>query len=227
MAKEIEKWEDPRNNEDWEEKVLACLKIMDNRPTTKSLRKYIRTFVDRVLVSGPVPSSIITSALPGDHPETALRGCTCLYHLKILLKDGSIEEYFALGDAYPDNLEAHYKRYPSPMAETRAEGRCYIKALNLTCNAFEEVQGAEEFDEKDLEETSSIQWDALDSRMKDLDINAQKFFNKHAKSMGIKRVSEMNRAQARKSLGILNEYMNSEVPESLLGYDIKWRDGLK
>lgn len=219
-------WVDPRNADNWTEQVIGALKdreIIDGKPTTKGLRRFIRT-IFRVVGSTTQLGACVGQ--PGRTIDDSMRGASAVHTVKLITPDGEMEEWGGAADAFYDNLpDAKFRKYPTAMAETRAEGRALIRALNLSCNTYEEVHGS---DDSDKEPANDAQWGRFDKDFERFDINAGAFFNAHKEELRYPRAAALTHGQTVELFGILNHFkQGKEVPQEWRGYDARWMKVVK
>lgn len=227
----IEQIKDERFDPEWTAKLLSHLEDyekVNGRPRVAGLRRVIRRVFD-VVESGPI--EFVSNGLPGADIYTSLRGATVSYRVELINQIGNHEVYGGLADAYPDNLDDVMRKYPVANAETRAEGRAYVKALALNVCTADEIAGDaanDVFSDPIYKEPADdINWRFFDNMFQSNDIDAQSFFNKYGKSVGLKKVREMTRGQAIQLGEMLNKFKQGEaIPDELKGYSSTWNSFL-
>jgi hypothetical protein len=130
--------------------------------------------------------------------------------------------YSALASASSKNTKSPFSNFMPAVADTRAEARCYRKALLLKCLASEEV----ELEEEEVGEATGVQIGGMNLMVKRLNIDIDKFLKHHKSdivpSMDKRKkltVDQLDKGAMKNVMTILNKYQsNSEatVPESIL-----------
>lgn len=218
-------WQDPRLADDWTEQVISVLRegeVIDGKPTTKGLRRFIRT-VFRVVSSTTQLGACV--GMPGRTIDDSMRGASAMHIIKLITPDGITEEWGGAADAFYDNLDGKFRKYPTAMADTRAEGRALVRALNLKCVTYDEIQGN---DDSDKEPANDAQWDRFNKDFEKFDINAGAFFNAHKEELKYPRAAALTHGQVVELFGKLNVFkQGKEVPQEWRGYDARWRKVVK
>lgn len=99
-------------------------------PNINGLRRLTRKFV------GPIISgNVTTREVPSPANDFS---ATVEYFVTIMSANGEVS-FSSVADSNSTNTDAIFRRYPSAMAETRAEGRALRKALQLNVAAIEEL----------------------------------------------------------------------------------------
>lgn len=121
----------------WNDYVLSKFtpeELFDGNPTVDGLRR-----VAELLIGPVVESKTKVVQAPGnDNEGRATVVATVTFLKKIEDYEGPVT-YSGAADAYHGNIQPGFERYPVALAETRAEGRAYRKALRLRNIAAEEA----------------------------------------------------------------------------------------
>lgn len=136
------------------------------------------------------------------------------------------EKYTALADAKQSDLDSPYNKHVTAIAETRAEGRVFRKALRLKNTATKE----EMIDKKDEEENHKInknQIMLIDQLCTNdrLNINVKKLLSLLFDDKVKSNIREYSYDEAIIINQKLSNYQTNEgIPENIRGYDVSWKD---
>lgn len=130
---------------DWEEFVLSKLterEIDDNgRPSTAGLRRIAPSLLGRIIDSGPI--KVNNPCQDNDHRATVIYEITYLNKYYDAEFDDELERIIKVrevSDAWEHNIDGDdFKKHPTSIASTRAEGRALRKALLLSVAVKEEI----------------------------------------------------------------------------------------
>jgi len=211
----------------WTDHVLGLLsedeKIQGN-PTTDGLRRVFETALNCVLIDST--SEVVQSPNPSNEKRA-----TVVHSLTYILKDIPQDSPFntvtvnGSADVYWGNCDKVFRNHPVAVAETRAEGRAFRRALRLRkVLAAEEVVEATEDDigPDNVTKITNNQINFIDVIAKRLDINV----------LGIIKMLDINEdsvknilhEDALKVIRELSGYQQKvdEIPESVKGYVNNW-----
>jgi hypothetical protein len=112
-----------------------------------------------------------------------------------------------VGDSCDLNTDPEYARFATAIAQTRAEARCYRKALRLRKAAADEMTKVmlpvPEFEKKEIEDSQII---FIKSLCEKCGIDARKFFNSGRQTYG--RIEDIPYDVAQKMIPVLSGYCN-------------------
>jgi hypothetical protein len=211
----------------WTEHVLNLLsddeKIQGN-PTTDGLRRIFETALNCVLIDSR--SEVVQSPCPANEKRaTVVHSLT--YVLKDLPQDTQFNKITVNGaaDVYWGNCDKVFRNHPVAVAETRAEGRAFRRALRLRkVLAAEEVVEATEDDigPDNVTKITNNQINFIDVIAKRLDIDVLAII----KMLDINEDSVKNilHEDALKVIRELSGYQQKvdEIPDSVKGYVNNW-----
>ena len=106
--------------------------VKDNQtfPKVNSLRR-----VTRALIGDIIGEHVRTVQAPSSLNDF----CATVEAMVQIEVDGKVYTFAAVADANNNNTDPVYRQYPSAMAETRAVGRAFRKALALNNATYEEI----------------------------------------------------------------------------------------
>jgi len=211
----------------WTDHVLGLLsedeKIQGN-PTTDGLRRVFETALNCVLIDST--SEVVQSPNPSNEKRaTVVHSLT--YILKDIPQDSTFNTVTVNGsaDVYWGNCDKVFRNHPVAVAETRAEGRAFRRALRLRkVLAAEEVVEATEDDigPDNVTKITNNQINFIDVIAKRLDINV----------LGIIKMLDINEDSVKNilhedALRVIRELSGyqqkiDEIPESVKGYVNNW-----
>ena len=211
----------------WTDHVLGLLsedeKIQGN-PTTDGLRRVFETALNCVLIDST--SEVVQSPNPSNEKRA-----TVVHSLTYILKDIPQDSPFntvtvnGSADVYWGNCDKVFRNHPVAVAETRAEGRAFRRALRLRkVLAAEEVVEATEDDigPDNVTKITNNQINFIDVIAKRLDIDVLAII----KMLDINEDSVKNilHEDALKVIRELSGYQQKvdEIPESVKGYVNNW-----
>lgn len=214
---------------EWTDYVLNLLsddeKIKGN-PTTDGLRRVFEIALNCKLISST--SSVVQSPSPENEKRaTVIHSLSyCLNedtpsteHLNIQSVDGS-------ADVYWGNCDKIYRNHPVAVAETRAEGRAFRRALRLR-----KVVAAEELtnevddhpDANTVDKITNNQINFIDVIAQRLNINVLKLLESN--NLEYKNIYTLHHDKAVDIIRLLSKYQTniSDIPENILGYSNEWK----
>lgn len=198
----------------------------EGNPYVHGLRRILQKLMGPILLS-----SAHTVQAPRfiDGSGMMLQPATVEYTLRFLNTrtpegiEPYVVEYADVADVYVGNTDAMYARHPSATAATKAEGRCYRKALGL-----KRIISSEESTSVPLEEAgldgliTPTQINFIDLQCRRLKIDVMKYINLGANKYDrIEHVSYDTAAKMNKHLSTLTNDP-SKVSDDILGYKIDW-----
>ena len=200
--------------------------MVDGHPLVAGLRRVSE------LVLGPITFSGPTQVFPVQRDDHHGRA-TVVFTVEFQ----SGMSYSEVADSWEGNTDDMFCAYAVVIASTRAEARALRKALKIKGVAAEELtkkdtakivrdissttkQSEGEYD--DQSRMSDAQYNFIDVKCKQLNINGKKLFESFSVDTGRK----VSKKVASEIIDKLNDYQRdkSSIPESLNGYEQEWRN---
>ena len=211
----------------WNDYVMAQFvpeELQDGNPTVDGLRRVVELLVGEV-------SASVTTITQVPNPNNGWTA-TATHNINIRDTDGNGRCYSGSADAHPDNTEHPYSKYPTAIAETRAEARALRRVLRLRTIAAEEVASvingtptSTKIESINDQQLNVIDILANNTRGKNIDVVAL------AKSIlpSYNSIRKLSHDDGITLLTDLNKYQRGEkgfesVPDTLLGYKEDWRN---
>lgn len=213
----------------WTAYVLSLLtdkEKVNERPKVAGLRRVVPLLLGEILENTIV--SIQAPNPTNQHTATVMARLVIHWHT-----DGSQRTFSGLADVfrgldghYAGNTDPKFARFPSSMADTRAEGRALRKALMIDAVVSEELC------ELPVEEppTNGLcdqgQQNFIEIKCEQLDIDLLKFINRGKKEEDrYDDLGEIPRQSAQAMLDRLDQYQRKtlDIPENIRGYNKNWR----
>lgn len=201
----------------------------EGNPLVHGLRRVARLLLGPILESRAIPVQA-PQYVPGLEKVGVLQPTTVAYRVKILMcRDvpegmGAYEVPFEdLADVYFGNTDEDFARHPSASASTKAEARCYRKALQLRGIAAEEKTVVPAFESAQDGLITHGQVNFLWRLCQRNDINLMKYVNLGKKKY--ETVYEVPSGTATAMIEHLSELQRdpTKVPAGVKGYDDSWK----
>jgi hypothetical protein len=200
--------------------------LVDGHPLVAGLRRVSELVIGQILFSGP------TQVFPVQRDDHHGRA-TVVFTVKFA--NGST--YSEVADSWEGNTDDMFCAYAVAIASTRAEARALRKALKIKGVAAEEltkkdtakivrqissVKESSGGDYDDQSRMSDAQYNFIDIKCKQLNIDGQKLFKEIFNADHNKKVSKKIASDI---IDTLNNYQRdkSSIPESVIGYKEEWR----
>jgi hypothetical protein len=208
---------------DWTEHVLEQLtddEKFNGNPTVDGLRRLVEIFLGPIVRS---ESDVIQSpTIENNHRATVMHMVT------IIPRHGHELSFGGVADVCGANTDPVYAKFPTSMAETRAEGRALRRALKLrkvvSAEELTTVGGTPESAEVEYITKGQISiLDTLCCKGRGCDINVVKLLN--SDGVEYKNLSRVPKSVAAKFVQDLSSYQQdvNSIPSVLKGYDPDWR----
>ena len=210
---------------EWHDYVMSHFtkeELLDGNPTVDGLRRVAEYLIGEIVEIRSdvkqVPEQIRPSGADNDRRATVL----------VSVKFANDSIFDGVGDVYWGNTDEVYRNFPVSVAETRAEGRAFKRALRLRkVNAAEELAkeinhnpGISHLDDNNapISETQLRFIDIMCSKDR-LNINISKLLEE------LELPKSLTHAQALIVNEKLSKFQNQEedIPESIKGYDASWK----
>lgn len=221
------------NSPGWTDFILSKLtdnEMFNGMPTVDGLRRMVETYVGRIIEG---KTHVV------DAPRKENDNRATIVHTVVIIEHDTDErlEFDGAADAYSGNTEK-YDNFPVSIAETRAEGRAFRRALRIHTIAAEEaektytgptyVTPATEF---------SREGKLSDAQIRTLDILCQLPIGDSSRGMNIniKKVAEsildkpissvkdISSEEGAVLVQKVSTFQGSGVPEEFVGYESNWR----
>lgn len=215
----------------WNDYVLSHLaldELQDGKPTVDGLRRLVE------LLIGDIEAST-TTIKQSPSPENGWTA-TAVHHITVLIAGSNTHKcYSGAADSNPDNTDHPYNKYPTAIAETRAEARALRKLLRLRTASAEEVSvvagsTGNTAPVAKVEGISDTQLNVIDMLS-----NTTRGKNVNIESLAISlfpsynKIRNLTQDEGIELISALNKYQRGEkgyeaVPDSLSGYKEDWRN---
>ena len=206
-----------RLDKNWTKYILDQLEDDEkdeNYPKTDGLRRLLEKEVCKIT---SIQTNIIQPPSPDNNMIATVRSTICL-------ENG--EMYESIADAQQIALIPPYDKFVSAIAETRAEGRVYRKALRLKNVVTKEEMPSEAFfsQEGKINTTQIILIDSICCNSK-LNINVNKLLQNLFPDKTIENINSLSHDDGTKIGQALTEYQKdmNKIPEEMRGYSPGWR----
>jgi hypothetical protein len=201
--------------------------LVDGHPLVAGLRRVSELVIGQVVFSGP------TQVFPVQTPDHHGRATVVF---TVTFANGST--YSEVADAWEGNTDDMFCAYAVAIASTRAEARALRKALKIKGVAAEELtkkdtakivrdiskqKTSTSGDYDDQGRMSDAQYNFIDVKCKQLNINGSKLFKDVFKVDNNRKISKKIASDI---IDQLNEYQRDKntIPSDLLGYNEDWRN---
>lgn len=213
---------------EWHDYAMSLFhpsELVDGHPLVAGLRRVAELVLGTIVYSGP------TQVFPVQRDDHHGRA-TVVFTVKF---DNGIE-YSEVADCWEGNTDDTFCAYAVAIASTRAEARALRKALKIKGVAAEELTkkdtakivreisttksaSAGEYD--DQSRMSDAQYNFIDVKCKQLDINGEKLFS----SFNVDSGKKVSKKVASDIIDKLNDYQRdkSSIPQDITGYQQEWR----
>lgn len=212
---------------DYAMKLFNEDELVDGHPLVAGLRRVAELVIGQVLFSGP------TQVFPVQRDDHHGRA-TVVFTIKFA--NGST--YSEVADSWEGNTDDMFCAYAVAIASTRAEARALRKALKIKGVAAEEltkkdtakivrqISSAKESSNGDYDDQSRMsdaQYNFIDIKCKQLNIDGEKLFKENFSVDHNKKVSKKIASEI---IDVLNNYQRdkSSIPKAITGYKEEWRN---
>ncbi len=200
--------------------------MVDGHPLVAGLRRVSELVLGPIVFSGP------TQVFPVQRDDHHGRA-TVVFSVRF----ANGMEYSEVADSWEGNTDDMFCAYAVAIASTRAEARALRKALKIRGVAAEELTKKDtakivrdisnnkkssegEYNEQDR--MSDAQYNFIDIKCKQLNINGEQLFKQH----NADHKKKVSKRIASDIIDVLNDYQRDKntIPESILGYKQEWRE---
>jgi hypothetical protein len=200
--------------------------MVDGHPLVAGLRRVAEVVLGPIVFSGP------TQVFPVQRDDHHGRA-TVVFTVEF----ANGMRYAEVADSWEGNTDDMFCAFAVAIASTRAEARALRKALKIKGVAAEELtkkdtakivrdisttKQASEGEYDDTSRMSDAQYNFIDVKCKQLNIDGKKLFSKFNADSGKK----VSKKVASEIIDELNNFQRdkSSIPEDILGYKQEWRD---
>lgn len=200
--------------------------MVDGHPLVAGLRRVAELVLGTIVFSGP------TQVFPVQREDHHGRA-TVVFTVEF----ANGMKYAEVADSWEGNTDDMFCAFAVAIASTRAEARALRKALKIKGVAAEELtkkdtakivrdisntKTSSEGEYNEQNRMSDAQYNFIDVKCKQLNINGQKLFKKFNVDNGRK----VSKKVASDLIDALNDYQRDKnsIPQELLGYQEGWRD---
>lgn len=216
---------------EWNDYVLSQFldeEKFNGSPTVDGLRRVAILLVGEILENRTEVLQVPTK----DNDNRATVKCTIRFN-RVDLNGVSLQTSFdGVADVCWQNCDKPFYKYPTSIAETRAEGRALKKALGLRkIVAAEELSNVAMQDNKEeadtIEKITDNQINFIEilcrNDARGLNIDVQKFVAKNY--TGVYNIRELTHSQSLSLQKILSEFQQDKttIPNDVLNYQSEWR----
>jgi len=211
---------------DYAMKLFHESEMIDGHPLVAGLRRVAEVVLGPIVFSGP------TQVFPVQREDHHGRA-TVVFTVEF----ANGMRYAEVADSWEGNTDDMFCAFAVAIASTRAEARALRKALKIKGVAAEELtkkdtakivreisttKSASEGEYDDQSRMSDAQYNFIDVKCKQLNVNGKKLFTEFKVDSGRK----VSKKVASDIIDRLNDYQRdkSSIPEDLLGYQQEWRD---
>jgi len=214
---------------EWHDYAMSLFhegEMVDGHPLVAGLRRVAELVLGTIVFSGP------TQVFPVQRENHHGRA-TVIFTVKF----ANGIEYAEVADSWEGNTDDMFCAFAVAIASTRAEARALRKALKIKGVAAEELtkkdtakivrdisttKTTSEGEYNDQSRMSDAQYNFIDVKCKQLNINGQKLF----KNFNVDSGRKVSKKIASDLIDALNDYQRDKnsIPQELLGYQEGWRD---
>lgn len=200
--------------------------MVDGHPLVAGLRRVAEVVLGPIVFSGP------TQVFPVQREDHHGRA-TVVFTVEF----ANGMKYAEVADSWEGNTDDMFCAFAVAIASTRAEARALRKSLKIKGVAAEELtkkdtakivrdisntKTSSEGEYNDQNRMSDAQYNFIDVKCKQLNINGQKLF----KNFNVDSGRKVSKKVASDLIDALNDYQRDKnsIPQELLGYQEGWRD---
>lgn len=211
---------------DYAMKLFHESEMVDGHPLVAGLRRVAEVVLGPIVFSGP------TQVFPVQREDHHGRA-TVVFTVEF----ANGMRYAEVADSWEGNTDDMFCAFAVAIASTRAEARALRKALKIKGVAAEELtkkdtakiirdisntKTSSEGEYNDQNRMSDAQYNFIDVKCKQLNINGQKLF----KNFNVDSGRKVSKKIASDLIDALNDYQRDKnsIPQELLGYQEGWRD---
>ncbi len=199
--------------------------LVDGHPLVAGLRRVAELILGQIVYSGP------TQVFPVQRDDHHGRA-TVIFSVEF----ANGVRYAEVADSWEGNTDDNFCAYAVAIASTRAEARALRKALKIKGVAAEELtkkdtakivreisnnKAASEGEYDDQSRMSDAQYNFIDVKCKQLNIDGEKLFAR----LNVDSGKKVSKKIASEIIDSLNDYQRdkSSIPQDIIGYKQEWR----
>ncbi len=199
--------------------------MVDGHPLVAGLRRVAELVLGPIMFSGPIQ---VFPVQREDHHGRA----TVIFSVEF----ANGMRYAEVADSWEGNTDDMFCAFAVAIASTRAEARALRKALKIKGVAAEELtkkdtakivrdisntKNASEGEYDDQSRMSDAQYNFIDVKCKQLNIDGEKLFAR----FGVDSGKKVSKKIASEIIDSLNDYQRdkSSIPQDIIGYKQEWR----
>jgi len=214
---------------EWNEYVMSLFdasELVDSNPLVSGLRRVSELVLGPIVFSGP------TQVFPVQRDDHHGRA-TVVFTVEF----ASGMRYAEVADSWEGNTDDTFCAFAVAIASTRAEARALRKALKIRAVSAEELtkkdtakivrqisasKASSDGDYNDQNRMSDAQYNFIDVKCKQLNINGNKLF----KLLSLDNHKKVSKKSASDVIDKLNDFQRDKslITEDLLGYEQEWRN---
>jgi hypothetical protein len=214
---------------EWHDYAMSLFhehELIDGHPLVAGLRRVAELVLGTIVFSGP------TQVFPVQREDHHGRA-TVIFTVEF----ANGIKYAEVADSWEGNTDDMFCAFAVAIASTRAEARALRKALKIRGVAAEELtkkdtakivreisntKASSEGEYNEQNRMSDAQYNFIDVKCKQLNINGQKLF----KNFNVDSGRKVSKKVASDLIDALNDYQRDKnsIPQELLGYQEGWRD---
>lgn len=214
---------------EWNDYVMSLFQpseMVDGNPLVHGLRRVAELVIGPIVFSGP------TQVFPVQRDDHHGRA-TVVFSVEF----ANGMRYAEVADSWEGNTDDTFCAFAVAIASTRAEARALRKAMKIRTVAAEELtkkdtakivrnisstKESSDGDYDDQSRMSDAQYNFIDIKCKQLNVDGAKLFKEHNVEVGKK----VTKKVASEIIDTLNNYQRDKnlIPASITGYQQEWRN---
>lgn len=189
---------------DWIMKQFHEDEIVEGNPRVDALRRMVSEYIGTIVL---IDSQVESTPCEGNNYRSVVKVVVEVIPFEGLRNTKRTLSFSGVADASNENLMGDFKKFPTAMAETRAEGRALRKLLGIR-----NVVAAEELSEDTEEKITSTQVAGVENLCKMVGVNLKKFL---VQTFDKDQLSAMTKQEAKLAMKLLSGYQVDGPPEEI------------